>query len=154
MSRIGYTLDELLPHAGTMILLDEVLSVTGDGIRARASTRRDGLFAPATEHDLPAWIGMEYLAQAIAAWSGFHELEQGRPVQPGFLVGARSFRSSAGRIPCGAPLTVQADRLYEDRHGISVFDGRVTGDAVEQTTQVKVFLPEDLETYLKDADDD
>lgn len=153
MSAIGYTLEELLPHAGPMILLDEVVSVSADAVHARTRPRDDGRLAPAGEGGLPAWMGMEYLAQSIAAWSGFHELEQGRPVRPGFLVGARSFHSSAARLPCGVELDVTAERLFEDRDGISVFDGRVSGEGVEQHTRIKVFLPPDLDAYLRDLED-
>lgn len=137
-----------------MILLDEVLSVSADGVHARTRARRDGLFAPSGERDLPPWMGLEYLAQAIAAWAGFHELEAGRPVRPGFLVGARSFHSDAGRIPCGEPLEVRAERVFGDPEGISVFDGRVAGTGVDQHTRVKVFLPPDLQRYLEQEDDD
>lgn len=154
MSVIGYRLEELLPHAGPMLLLDEVLAVDGERIRARTTARRDGLFTAAREPGVPAWMGMEYLAQAIAAWSGYRELEQGNPVRPGFLVGARTFHSSVGTIPADVVLTVEAERLMEDRAGIGVFDGHVSGEGVEQTSRIKVYLPADIEAYLKEMTDD
>ncbi len=141
------SLDVLLPHAGPMVLLDEVLAVGDETVRALATVRRDGLFAGPHEAGLPAWVGMEYLAQAIAAWSGFHERALGRPVHPGFLVGARAFHSSIGTLPYGVVLTVEAERLMEDGEGIGVFDGRVTGAGVEQTVRLKVYLPEDPDRY-------
>lgn len=141
------SLDVLLPHAGPMVLLDEVLAVGDETVRAVATVRRDGLFAGPHEPGVPAWVGMECLAQAIAAWSGFHERARGQAVHPGFLVGARSFHSSVGTIPYGVVLTVEAERLLEDGEGIGVFDGRVTGAGVEQTARLKVYLPRDPDRY-------
>ncbi len=147
MTMTVWSLDVLLPHAGPMVLLDEVLAVGDETVRAVVTVRRDGLFAGPHEAGVPAWVGMEYLAQAIAVWSGFHERARGRSVHPGFLVGARSFHSSVGTMPYGVVLTVEAERLLEDGEGIGVFDGRVTGAGVEQTVRLKVYLPEDPDRY-------
>lgn len=147
MTVAARSLGVLLAHAGPMLLLDEVLAIGDETIRAVATVRRDGLFAGPHESGIPSWVGMEYLAQAIAAWSGFHEQARGRAVQPGFLVGARTFHSSVGTIPYGAELTVEAERLMEDGEGIGVFDGRVTGASVEQTVRLKVYLPKDPDRY-------
>jgi predicted hotdog family 3-hydroxylacyl-ACP dehydratase len=137
----------LLPHAGPMVLLDRLVAVGEETVRAVATVRRDGLFAALEGDGVPAWLGMEYLAQAIAAWSGFHERARGRPIRAGFLVGARAFRSSIGTLPYGVVLTLEAQRLMEDGEGIGVFDGRVTGAGVAQTGRLKVYLPEDPDGY-------
>lgn len=147
MTVTARSLDVWLPHAGPMVLLDEILAVGKETVRAVATVRRDGLFAGPHEVGVPAWLGMEYLAQAIAARSGFHERAQGRGVHPGFLVGARSFHSTVGTIPYDVVLTLEAERLLEDGQGIGVFDGRVTGAGVEQTVRLKVYLPGDPDRY-------
>lgn len=147
MTMAAWSLDVLLPHAGPMVLLDEVVAIGDETVRAVVTVRRDGLFAGPHQAGVPAWVGMEYLAQAIAAWSGFHERAQGRQVYPGFLVGTRSFHSSVGTLPYGVALTVEAERLMEDGEGIGVFDGRVTGSGLEQTVRLKVYLPADLDGY-------
>ncbi len=147
MTETAWSLDVLLPHAGPMVLLDEVVAMGDETVRAVATVRRDGLFAGPGEPGVPAWLGMEYLAQAVAAWSGFHEREQGRPVHPGFLVGARSFHSSIGIIPYGVVLTIEAERVLGGGAGIGVFDGRITGAGVEQTVRLKVYLPGDPDRY-------
>ena len=154
MTAPRYTLAELVPHAGPMRLLDEVRAVSEETVEALAHARRDGIFAEPGRPGIPAWVGLEYLAQAIAAWSGHHELEAGRPVRPGLLVGSRAFRSSVGRIPFDVPLTISATRLYADPDGINVFEGRVSGEGVEQSTRIKVFLPRDLAAHLEEPDDD
>jgi len=154
MSVADYAVADLLPHSTPMVLLDAVNTVSADAVAARTRPRRDDLLASAAGSGMPAWMGMEYLAQAVAAWSGYHELCRGRSVGPGFLVGTRAFRSSVGLIPWGLPLSITAQRLLEDPAGVSVFEGRVTGEGVAQGGRIKVYLPPDLESYLGDADHD
>ena len=154
MTGIGYSVDELVPHAGAMLLLDRIDSISDQGVEAGVTVRCDGLFEVPGERSVPAWIGIEYLAQAIAAWSGYRERVQGRPIRPGFLVGTRRFESSVARLPAGARLAVRAECALEQNDGVSVFDGWITGDDIHQSTRLKVFLPPDLEQYLKEAIDD
>lgn len=147
MTDSACSLDVLLPHAGPMVLLDRIVAIGDETVCAVVTVRRDGLFAGPHEAGVPAWLGMEYLAQVIAAWSGFHKRARGRAVHPGFLAGAWAFHSSVGTLPYGVVLTVEAERLLEDGEGIGVFDGRVTGAGVEQTVRLKVYLPEDPDRY-------
>ncbi len=154
MSYDGYSVAELVPHAGPMVLIDEIVAFDAEGVQARTAARADGLFAPADEPSVPAWLGLEYLAQAIAAWSGYNELRAGRSIKPGLLVGTRSFTSSAGRIPTATPLDIQATRVVAGRGAISVFEGRVEGEGVSQSTRIKVVLPEDIGPYLEGTDTD
>jgi len=154
MSYDGYSVAELVPHAGPMVLIDEIVAFDDEGVRARTATRSDGLFAPRSEAGVPAWLGLEYLAQAIAAWSGYKELRAGRSIKPGLLVGTRSFTSNVGRIPAGTCLDVQASRVVAGKGAISVFEGRVEGEGITQSTRIKVVLPEDIGPYLEGTDSD
>ena len=154
MTGIGYSVEELVPHAGAMLLLDRIESVSDEAVQATATVRCDGLFEVPGERSLPAWLGIEYLAQAIAAWSGYRERQQGRPIRPGFLVGTRRFESSVARLPAGTRLTIAAECLLEQDDGVSVFEGWVTGDEIRQSTRLKVYLPQDIGQYLKEAIDE
>ncbi|WYX37420.1 hypothetical protein WJ966_12245 [Achromobacter xylosoxidans] len=58
----------LLPHAGDMILIDEVLAHDADSLRARAVIRPGPYSLP--DGSLPPWLGLELMAQAIGAWAG------------------------------------------------------------------------------------
>lgn len=154
MSYDGNSVAQLVPHAGPMVLIDEIVAFDAEGVRARTSTRSDGLFLPPGATGVPAWLGLEYLAQAIAAWSGYNELCAGRSIKPGLLVGTRSFTSNVGRIPAGTRLDVQASRVVAGKGAISVFEGRIEGAGVTQSTRIKVVLPEDIGPYLEGTDTD
>jgi len=144
-----YHLTDLVPHASPMVLIDEIVSFEAEGVHARAIPRADGLFVASSSPSVPAWLGLEYLAQAIAAWSGFHEQQAGRNVKPGLLVGTRGFTSRTGQLPVGEPLDVVAERVIAGKGAISVFEGRVEGGEARQTTRIKVVLPEDIDPYLE-----
>ncbi|WP_208605352.1 hypothetical protein [Salinicola socius] len=81
----------LVPHARGMCLLDRLIDAHVDGATAEIVTRRDDLFAEAD--GIPAWIGIEWLAQTVAAWAGFRAAATQEPPPPGLLLGARRYRA-------------------------------------------------------------
>ena len=86
---------ELVPHAGDMILIDEVLEFGTDHIETRLVVRSGGLFSNA-DGSLPASVGIELMAQSVAAFAGRHARQDNRPAELGFLLGTR-------RYTCAAP---------------------------------------------------
>lgn len=77
-----------------MCLLTQLDEVREEGATAETVTRRDDLFA---EPDgIPAWVGVEWLAQAVAAWAGFRAAASGEAPAPGLLLGAKRYRA---RVP-------------------------------------------------------
>lgn len=126
---------ELIPHAGAMCLLDQVISwdrerivcVTHSHVSLDNPLREDG--------GLPAVCGVEYAGQAMAVHGA---LLLQRSVGSGFLAGIRQLKLFVDRLDNrGSTLTVQARRLmggsegmvYEFRllDGSSVLiDGRAT----------------------------
>ncbi len=144
---------DTLPHAGRMLLLDDILVCTPDSLSARLSVRGlPGL--PASEDSLPAWVGLEYMAQAVAAWAGQRELTRGRQVRPGLLLGTRLFKSTLARLPLGLSLEVAIHKVLEDSTGVGVFDCEVRAPELVQSAEIKAFMPEDVYAYLKDGQND
>ena len=60
--------ESLVPHRGTMSLLDRVLAVDEEQALAEVDVGPASLFAQAD--GVPAWVGIEYMAQTVAAWAG------------------------------------------------------------------------------------
>jgi predicted hotdog family 3-hydroxylacyl-ACP dehydratase len=146
-SIIPYAVAELLPQSGRMVLLDDVLDI-GDGyIVAALAVRDDGWFSE-PDGTVPAWVGIEYMAQTVAAYSGYQRRIQGQAVDLGFLLGTRFYECSVGAFPCGATLTVHAAQEIEGYNGMSVFDCRIEGNRIAAAAKLNVFLPQDSRTYL------
>ena len=101
---------EVVPHRGRALLLDRIetheTEMTCCVVEIDASTwlrRADGT--------VPAWIGIEYMAQCIAAHEGCVARETGRKLEPGFLVRARRVRFHHHELRAGERLAVRVRRL-------------------------------------------
>ena len=145
-----WPLAELLPHAGDMILIDEVLSFDSEQIHARVRVRPGGLFNRANG-DLPAWVGIELMAQSIAAYAGCRARQQELPVELGFLLGTRKFECNVEHFPSGIDLHIHAQRSLEDDNGMGVFECHLTGPGVQATARLNVFRPPQAAEYLNES---
>ena len=102
----------LVPHQGTMCLLEEVLAF--DDARVRCATRSH--LSPA--NPLRDGVGLralhlcEYGAQAMAVHGGLLAWRDGTPPRAGMLVALRQVRLHVQRIDAlQGPLEVHAERL-------------------------------------------
>lgn len=138
----------LVPHAGPMVLLDRVLSVDADSLCAEVTIRRDSLFCG--PDGVGAWVGIEYMAQAIAAHAGHAARLRGEPVKVGFLVGSRRYECTRPAFPIGSVLRVEIRCLLFADNGLGSFECRIDDeDGVAATAIVSVFLPANVDKFLK-----
>ena len=137
----------LLPHAGAMILLDRVRSADEESLCAEVTIRSDGLFC--TTDGVGAWIGIEFMAQAIGAYAGYAARLRGEPVKIGFLLGARRYECNRSSFPVGALLKVYVRRILIGESGLASFECRIDGDEGElATATLTVFQPADVNEFL------
>lgn len=118
---IQWPVSQLLPHSGNAILLDEVLSFDAESLIACARVKPAGLFNQ-PDGSLPAWLGLEIMAQAVAAWAGCQALSEGRPVKLGFLLGTRRYDCHVAHFASGSELTITVQCSLSDESGIGTFD--------------------------------
>ncbi|MFS1523228.1 hypothetical protein ACL7TT_03805 [Microbulbifer sp. 2304DJ12-6] len=144
-----YTAEELVPHSGDMSLLDEIVLVEEDKLMAKLRVRDDGLFS--RDKRVPAYVGIEYMAQAIAAFSGYHAKEKGEDVRLGFLLGTRKFLTNFENYQCGEEITVQIERLLQAENGMATFECWISGSGVEQNARLNVYQPDNVTAYLKET---
>lgn len=143
-----YKVAELVPHSGKMSLLDNIIEY-GDGwLRAEVCITTDSMFAD--EHGVPSWIGLEYMAQAVGAYSGWQErLKAGSP-KLGFLLGTRKYVCSQDCFAIGSFLILTVQLEIEAANGLSVFQCVLQGEGVEASANINVFQPDDPEKFLQD----
>ena len=144
---IDWPLAELLPHAGDMILIDQVLAFDEEQIETRLTVQGGGLFNR-EDGSLPAWVGVELMAQSVAAFAGCHARVQGNEVVLGFLLGTRKFECNVEHFPLGAELRIHAQRSLEDDNGMGVFECHLTGPGIQASARLNVFRPPEPEQYL------
>lgn len=145
-----YSIAELVPHAAPMILLDGVDSWTLSSAVASVTITPQSPFA--CDLGVPAYVGIEYMAQAISAQAGVTERLQNSPVQIGFLVGSRRYTCNVSHFPIGAKLSVEIIESLVSDTGLSVYEcsikGRSNGCDILASASLNVFLPENAEDFL------
>lgn len=141
---------ELLPHAGDMMLLDELVAFDDEGVVVRLTVRPDTLLSQA-DGSLPAWSGIELMAQCVAAYGGCQAHLAGKPVEPGFLLGTRRYHCNVDRFPAGTELRLQARRSLQDENGMGVFDCVLEGPGIRVDASLNVFRPPQVDSYLKES---
>ena len=110
----------LVPQAGPMCLLDRVLEHGPSHTLCAVDPGRSRLFA-APDGSVPAWVGLEYMAQCIAAHGGLVALARGEPPRPGVLLGSRRLGFGVQRFERDRELRVSA-RHHRGERGLVAFD--------------------------------
>ncbi|GAB2584863.1 hotdog family protein [Dyella jejuensis] len=139
---------EVVPHAGEMILLDRIEAVEDERIVCTKTVQPGGLLQDA-DGGLPAWAGVELMAQAIAAWAGCRARAQQQPVPLGFLLGTRHYACSVDAFPAGAELRVHAERSFHDEQGMGVFHCRIDAPGMHAQARLNVYRPPDADTFFE-----
>ncbi|TRX74718.1 ApeP family dehydratase [Pseudomonas mangiferae] len=145
---IPWPIAELLPHAGDMILLDAVLAFDDDHVATRLQVR-PGLLSDA-DGGLPAWVGVELMAQSVAAYAGCHARRAGQPVALGFLLGTRRFTCNVERFPAGSELRIDATCSLQDDNGMGVFECRLQGPGILAEARLNVYRPPQPSRFLEE----
>jgi predicted hotdog family 3-hydroxylacyl-ACP dehydratase len=136
----------LLPHSGAMVLLDKVIHFEQQCLTAALIVRSDGLFGDTS--GVPAWVGIEYMAQAIAAYIGIKAKLAGEPIKLGYLLGTRRYNSNVSAFIVGTVLTVHIENIIHDDK-LGVFECKITGAGIEVNANLNVYQPP-TDVILKD----
>lgn len=147
---IDWPLAELIPHAGDMILIDQVLAFDEEQIQTCLTVRADGLFNEA-DGSLPAWVGVELMAQSVAAFAGCQARSKGEAVKLGFLLGSRKFECNVAHFPAGSELNIHAVRSLQDDSGMGVFECTLTGPDINAFARLNVYCPPNTADYLAEG---
>jgi len=130
---------DLVPHTGKMVLLDRILRAEAYSLSATLKVRDDGLLF-GKQLAVPAWCGIEYMAQAIAVYAGIKAKQAGEPIRLGFLLGARRYVSNVDKIAVGAQLSVTVNEILQDNQ-LWVFDCRIQGENIDISASLNVYQP-------------
>jgi predicted hotdog family 3-hydroxylacyl-ACP dehydratase len=132
---------ELVRHSGTMLLIgrlteaSETHAVSEVAIDEGSTFYREG-------RGVPAYVGLEYMAQTIAAYDGVERRRTGKPPEIGFLLGTRRFEASRPWFEAGETLRIRVDMTFND-NGMAAFDGVITVANEERArASINVYRPE------------
>ena len=136
-----------------MLLVDELLDYGSDFVFCGLSIESDSPFCE-PGRGVPAWVGIEYMAQTAGAYSGIADMTAGRRPAICLLLGARSFQADAPFFPIGSHLRVEARLVLRDESDLAAFDcaivaGRDAGGAVLARGDIKAYRPADLDAVIR-----
>jgi predicted hotdog family 3-hydroxylacyl-ACP dehydratase len=140
----------LVPHSGAMSLLGRLLAADAETLCAEVTIGPDTLFCDGRE--VGAWVGLEYMAQAVAAHAGYCARLRGEPVKVGFLLGSRRYQCSVPAFAMGMVLKVVVRRALQGDNGLGAFECRIEDGASGvplASAMVTIFLPENVEEFLQ-----
>ncbi len=144
-----YTPEQTLPHRDALLLIDEIVDYEAEAVRCRVHVRRDSLFCG--DDGVPAWVGLEYMAQAMGVYSGIELLQKGQPPRIGFLIGTRRYESSVPAFAIGARLEISAHVTLWEEDRLYAFDCAIHESGRKLAWgEIKAFRPLDVHAYLKE----
>lgn len=145
-----HSLEALLPHRAPMLLLDAVVAIDDESASARVHITPASPCFDAALDGVPAWVGMEYMAQTIGLWVGEQHLAEGKPIQPGFLLGTRAFDCNCAVFRNHSTLDIRVLKKYLDNDGIGVFECLIHENGAELArAQIKAYLPDNPEDFIR-----
>jgi predicted hotdog family 3-hydroxylacyl-ACP dehydratase len=147
---VTYRVEELVPHRGPMKLLDTIEAYGEDWLRASVTPVAGARFATAS--GVPAWVGIEYMAQTASAFAGIEQVQCGAQPTIGLLIGARYYRCMQDSFSLGQRLTVTAKIAMRDSADFAAYECRIdlAGRAIAECT-LKAYRPHDLAPLLAEG---
>jgi len=144
---------DLVPHRDPMVLLDEVVFADAESLCAAVKICRDSPFFDSEAEGVGAWVGIEYMAQAIAAHAGYLAQAKGEAVKVGFLLGTRRFETKTPQFTLGSNLHIQVHCSLQSENGLGAFECHIVDSTASEhilaSATITVFQPDNAEQFLK-----
>jgi predicted hotdog family 3-hydroxylacyl-ACP dehydratase len=121
---------ELIPHARGMLLLARVLEHGPEHAVCTAMPVASELFRDAAGQ-VPAWVGLEYLAQCVAVYGALAARAEGRPPRMGPFIGGRRLALRVSHFEPEQVLRVTVRHLRGER-GLIAFQGLIQAGEKEE----------------------
>lgn len=147
MSGSTFPIEHCIPHRGAMRLVDRLIEAGEEHAVAEVDVPAQGLFV--RDGGVPAWVGIEYMAQTISAWAGARALRTGGTPRLGFLLGTRRYDAQRASFPCGSTLRIETRCELMAGNGLGQFDCRILLEgAAVAAARLSVFEPDDASVVL------
>lgn len=139
---------ELLPQSGSMVLLDDLIDDGPNWVTTGVRIGEDSMFFEPGA-GVPCWLGIEYMAQTVALYSGLQARRRGHPVRIGLLLGSRRYRVNVDHFSLGSYLCVHTKEEWHDGQ-MGVFDCSIEEDeSCLAQARINVFQSLDEEFQLE-----
>ena len=143
---------EVVPHKDPMILIDTLISYVPDTLVTQTHITPSSPYFEDTINAVPNYVGIEYMAQSVAALAGVEAKSRGDIIRVGFLLGSRKLKMHIPHYQLGESYQTHVTRLYQEESGLAVFDCKVFHhETLVAEANVNVFQPQDTQTYISES---
>ena len=115
-------IEELVPHAGAMVLLDAMTAWRSGYARCIGKVREGAPFV--REGAVESVVAIEYMAQAVAACLGYEALVSGGGVRVGMIIGCKRFDAHAAVLHVHDEFSIEV-QCVQGNDTLSHFDCRL-----------------------------
>lgn len=145
-----FPINELVPHSGEMLLIDKVVDFGDSWLQSQVTIREDCLFCENSK--VPALVGIEFMAQTIAAFAGNQDKTNNKNPSIGLLLGTRLYESTVDHFVLGSVLNIHVEQLYIDDSSLGVFKCKIAAvnqlDSVLIKANLNVYHPDDISQLI------
>lgn len=135
------SVQDLVLHRPPLLLL-ESLAGWGEGRAEAVVDPVDSTLFALSDGKVPAWVGLEYMAQAISAYAGIMALQNGEQPSIGFLLGTRRYDCRVDTFSPGQKLRVKVREIFRDENNLVLFDCQILdGDYLLASAEIKAIQP-------------
>ncbi len=104
-------------------MVERLLAIDDHRARCALTVRDNNPFIDA-RNELPGWVGVELMAQAIALFAGYHCLLRDEAVRVGYLLGSRQYSCHTSAFGVGSELLIEIEQEYHNE-GMGLFYCRI-----------------------------
>ncbi|UTF59736.1 hypothetical protein [Gilvimarinus sp. DA14] len=144
-------IERYIPHRPPMRLVDRVVSASPNKVVSSLQVSRDNIFYDDQLGGVPAWAGIEFMAQTAAVWLGLADERAGRAIAPAFLVSTRHYSANVPVFAEGACLDVAVEVAVSEAQVVA-FNGSIYASAHSDHHLVEAvfsaYRPDDATGYL------
>jgi predicted hotdog family 3-hydroxylacyl-ACP dehydratase len=136
-----------------MILIDRLVAVDGQEGACEVTVTPHSMFLEAS--GVPAFVGIEYMAQSVAAYGGYQAYLAHEPIAVGLLLGTRRLELYCQFFELGQTLRIHVAHVW-GKHELMRFRCSITSAAgtLLQQAELNVFRPKALQAYLEEVGHD
>ena len=146
-----YAIEDLIAHRDPMILISRLVSYDESSALCEVDISEASLFYQQQNNGVASYVGIEYMAQSVAAFAGAKALARGESVEIGFLLGSRKYQTFDALFKNNTTYQITVEQLFQEDSGLSVFDCKIKlGNELIAQAKVNAFQPENPEEFLKE----
>lgn len=148
-----YPIEQVILHRSPMRLIDELLEFNEISAKVAVTIGPKSEFFSKSINGVPSYVGIEYMAQCIAAFAGANAVSKEGSVSLGFLLGTRKYKPKVKVFKLDQMLIVKAEELMCDSSGLSVFECKIIDGISKEilaSANVNVFQPDDVNSYFQE----